>query len=251
MSHKLNIAILIAGEPRFGPEVNRTVSNLLGYTTITWFFFLWDVPNTTNANRDLIAPYWKNVTYENAWAKIKANIGNKRANKIGALKIEKPDAYRLHFPIKNRAGCCFNEYNVWSMWQSWYHGFQLVSDYGQKFDLVLRLRGDCALVNELDLRDLKKIIDENPKKLFVPKNEWFGFTRRINDWMAISSMENIATYCRVKETVPTLQSEGIVYHPENTLAEHLFRNDIDYYDCLLYTSPSPRDLSTSRMPSSA
>ena len=25
----------------------------------------------------------------------------------------------------------------------------------------------------------------------------------------------------------------------------------EYYDCLLYTSPSPRDLSTSRMPSSA
>ena len=25
----------------------------------------------------------------------------------------------------------------------------------------------------------------------------------------------------------------------------------DYYACLLYTSPSPRDLSTSRMPSSA
>ena len=28
-------------------------------------------------------------------------------------------------------------------------------------------------------------------------------------------------------------------------------NIILYYDCLLYTSPSPRDLSTSRMPSSA
>ena len=26
---------------------------------------------------------------------------------------------------------------------------------------------------------------------------------------------------------------------------------IEFYDCLLYTSPSPRDLSTSRMPSSA
>ena len=26
---------------------------------------------------------------------------------------------------------------------------------------------------------------------------------------------------------------------------------INHYDCLLYTSPSPRDLSTSRMPSSA
>ena len=28
-------------------------------------------------------------------------------------------------------------------------------------------------------------------------------------------------------------------------------NDIGYNTCLLYTSPSPRDLSTSRMPSSA
>ena len=28
-------------------------------------------------------------------------------------------------------------------------------------------------------------------------------------------------------------------------------NSVDIYDCLLYTSPSPRDLSTSRMPSSA
>ena len=27
--------------------------------------------------------------------------------------------------------------------------------------------------------------------------------------------------------------------------------ELDAYDCLLYTSPSPRDLSTSRMPSSA
>ena len=29
------------------------------------------------------------------------------------------------------------------------------------------------------------------------------------------------------------------------------RSDSDLYTCLLYTSPSPRDLSTSRMPSSA
>ena len=34
---------------------------------------------------------------------------------------------------------------------------------------------------------------------------------------------------------------------------HLFVKDTpdDLVDCLLYTSPSPRDLSTSRMPSSA
>ena len=30
-----------------------------------------------------------------------------------------------------------------------------------------------------------------------------------------------------------------------------YASNIDYLPCLLYTSPSPRDLSTSRMPSSA
>ena len=30
-----------------------------------------------------------------------------------------------------------------------------------------------------------------------------------------------------------------------------FSKDTSFYNCLLYTSPSPRDLSTSRMPSSA
>ena len=29
------------------------------------------------------------------------------------------------------------------------------------------------------------------------------------------------------------------------------KETVEFYDCLLYTSPSPRDLSTSRMPSSA
>ena len=32
---------------------------------------------------------------------------------------------------------------------------------------------------------------------------------------------------------------------------HRARDNYQRYDCLLYTSPSPRDLSTSRMPSSA
>ena len=35
------------------------------------------------------------------------------------------------------------------------------------------------------------------------------------------------------------------------LARHLSSLADIFYDCLLYTSPSPRDLSTSRMPSSA
>ena len=47
-------------------------------------------------------------------------------------------------------------------------------------------------------------------------------------------------------------------YPAHVLPEFLDKLKIDYdiieqdtYSCLLYTSPSPRDLSTSRMPSSA
>ena len=36
---------------------------------------------------------------------------------------------------------------------------------------------------------------------------------------------------------------------DHELMRELYHEDA--YDCLLYTSPSPRDLSTSRMPSSA
>ena len=55
-----------------------------------------------------------------------------------------------------------------------------------------------------------------------------------------------------------LEDQGIDY-PEIYQALEKTKNDVDFrklqigkpYTCLLYTSPSPRDLSTSRMPSSA
>ena len=45
-----------------------------------------------------------------------------------------------------------------------------------------------------------------------------------------------------------LDEKGWSYDPLNGLT--VLKSDMDKY-CLLYTSPSPRDLSTSRMPSSA
>ena len=60
-----------------------------------------------------------------------------------------------------------------------------------------------------------------------------------------------------KETIKTLQklSIPVILCASKTAAEvKVIRKDLnltDPYICLLYTSPSPRDLSTSRMPSSA
>ena len=52
------------------------------------------------------------------------------------------------------------------------------------------------------------------------------------------------------ETVDIRQGISVVYVYES-LFDSTVRVNVQYVDCLLYTSPSPRDLSTSRMPSSA
>ena len=43
----------------------------------------------------------------------------------------------------------------------------------------------------------------------------------------------------------------LLYHVDLQEIERFYSSKLDAYPCLLYTSPSPRDLSTSRMPSSA
>ena len=42
-----------------------------------------------------------------------------------------------------------------------------------------------------------------------------------------------------------------LYQYHTKVAEHYFCSECGIYTCLLYTSPSPRDISGSRMPSSA
>ena len=67
------------------------------------------------------------------------------------------------------------------------------------------------------------------------------------------------TNCRGRQRVPRDQEvinksvmafaeDGDELDPEKL---HTAQQLLKYYHCLLYTSPSPRDLSTSRMPSSA
>ena len=95
------------------------------------------------------------------------------------------------------------------------------------------------------------------------RNHYLGYAR--GEWIfQIDADEEL-----VQEDIPALREairEGgidaimvqIVSHFKNGKGqaihsvERIFRNNgVIHYDCLLYTSPSPRDLSTSRMPSSA
>ena len=67
----------------------------------------------------------------------------------------------------------------------------------------------------------------------INMNKIYGFTgKSLNFWLGLFSFakeDGIENFCKVE-----------------------YGNDWKWaYTCLLYTSPSPRDLSTSRMPSSA
>ena len=93
-----------------------------------------------------------------------------------------------------------------------------------------------------------------PRKVHGAKNNyeqevWWYLNWAIRECYTQILFEQFQTYLFFKgltDTIPLYQSTQYGY---------LFDDDIikfsDNYVCLLYTSPSPRDLSTSRMPSSA
>ena len=223
---KLQVAALISGEPRFSEEFDHFIKHLTGYAKITWFFFLWKTPNSTSIHSNqFVAPYWQNVDYDRSYKMIRDNLPNN--HDIGSIKIEDPQNYALNFDVRNRAPCCHRPENVWSMWQSWYHGYKLIEDSKKKFDLVLRVRGDISLSEPLNLSKIKTMIDKKPNRVIVPNNNWHGYSRSICDNMAISRMKTMNIYCSLKNSIAQFQEEGVIYHPETCLAEHLFRNNLE------------------------
>ena len=70
--------------------------------------------------------------------------------------------------------------------------------------------------------------------------EWANSLTYVSSFGA-ESVAMLALIADVKPDLPIVFLETGMHFPQT----------LDYKDCLLYTSPSPRDLSTSRMPSSA
>ena len=108
------------------------------------------------------------------------------------------------------------------------------------YDIVFSGFGasSCILINELHKKnELRKkrilIIDPSEKKA---NDKTFCFWAKPSDDI-IDDYKEIITHSWSKVMIDQKQKSEI--------------NPLKYHHCLLYTSPSPRDLSTSRMPSSA
>ena len=76
-----------------------------------------------------------------------------------------------------------------------------------------------------------------------------SYERRIDK---INSVLNSYGIASIEEAEKITKDAGLnVYDQIKGIQPICFENACWAYTCLLYTSPSPRDLSTSRMPSSA
>ena len=141
------------------------------------------------------------------------------------------------------------------------------------------------LVNSPEIKKIVSILEEflRKKKLIcyggtainniLPKNDrFYDFDKEIPDYDffskdALSDAKELADIY-YKEGFKEVQAKAGVHHGtykvyvnftgiaditqlESQIFNNLFKEAIKINGCLLYTSPSPRDLSTSRMPSSA
>ena len=96
-------------------------------------------------------------------------------------------------------------------------------------------------------------MNEQRVELFI-KDRKFSFMIPFNDYVPFKKAEKkiIDLIENIEHTEEQLD-DAIVYSALQLAIENekLITKETDDKTCLLYTSPSPRDLSTSRMPSSA
>ena len=89
--------------------------------------------------------------------------------------------------------------------------------------------------------------------LFPPRIDLAGGVDRVVNWSLTARKEGLLGLEGVADAEPDNYSRKGLQLLVDGAEPEAIRSilEVDFYTCLLYTSPSPRDLSTSRMPSSA
>ena len=109
---------------------------------------------------------------------------------------------------------------------------------------------------EVSIGSFSKSINPNTKN-FSEFPEWVD--DNLEKYLGDEDSKNIAMFCtggiRCEKATSLLKKKGYknIFHLQGGILKYLedISKEESLFDCLLYTSPSPRDLSTSRMPSSA
>ena len=126
----------------------------------------------------------------------------------------------------------------------------VISPGGIGFDINCGMRLVLTNLTHTDVKPkLKELVEQLYKR--VPAGVGGSGFVKINNSQFREIVETGSKWCIEnnygwEEDLENTEEEGIM---KNANAEKI--SDVSIKSCLLYTSPSPRDLSTSRMPSSA
>ena len=107
---------------------------------------------------------------------------------------------------------------------------------------------------ELDLNQTGPMVLDALLKIKNEQDSTLAFRRSCREGicgscaMNIDGVNTLACLCRIDKNAP---QSNIYPLPHTHVVKDLIPDLTQFYNCLLYTSPSPRDVEESRMPSSA
>jgi hypothetical protein len=216
----MRVAALISGQPRFCKDFDMQLEHLKNDEPIDWFFYLWN-KNSQN--------YWNSTpnnlldcTPEYMRDYIKDRLPkNHRLTVIESLPPINVDNIKSKNYIRSGGPSPEDNYLM-------YYGIfkvnELRRNYEQEFgeyDLVIRTRPDVSLINDLDLKNIKNYLDNNPNAIITPSNNRYGHGPT-NDQFAIGTSEVMSRYADAVNNLDYLYvSRGINYDPEVMLFHHM------------------------------
>jgi len=251
----MRVAVLISGEPRFCTDFDQLMSSFKNYSSIDYFFFLWNKsPNNFSDKRwNLVADSWRNIDIEWARNKIKQNINGHNHN-FADLEIGDIDTELEKIPNVGKHPPETNVRNVWLMHTAWSRVNSLknkkqVND-NFKYDIVINGRLDIT-IDPLDLELVyKKLSDNDPCVMMVhaplygyvkikyrryingkvkPKTVWVESKKpklKTNDQFTIGLEPIMNTFMTVGQHSLEYSNQGLLFHPETILVHHLSQNSI-------------------------
>jgi hypothetical protein len=225
----MKIAILISGESRFNEVFDQFIKNLEGYTEIDWFFYLWE-NSTYGTDKGFVAPSWNNLTEEKAYNKIRSNLPGD--HNIARIVIDNPTG--ITFPEITGPKAWIGAdgpHRIFTQFLGIYKVDQLRQQYPKDYDIVIRTRPDVGFLNTVNLKDVKRILDEQHKTIVVPCNhpDW-GTRQLLNDNIIMALPEVMSVYTNVYNMAKSYDNTGISggWGCETTILHHLKLNNIGF-----------------------
>jgi len=170
----------------------------------------------------LIPRTWP-VAVEDVKSRIIKNLPSK--SNLAEIVVTDPPAYST--PNWIQPNIWTNPFNVWHNSYALKQVNILREKHGP-YDMVIRTRGDVGIRSKLNLRSVNQFIQANSNIIIMPDNHRNGIGFAVNDMIAFGSSSVMSIYCNAIDYFEQYHKQGLHYHPETLLGQHLKVNGINY-----------------------